>query len=220
MLPIYLASASPRRRELMEQMGLPFTVIINEVDESISESLPPGRLVEVLSERKARKVADRQERGLVIGADTVVVWRERVLGKPRDRREALSMLECLQGDEHSVYSGLAVINAETGTTHVSHEHTRVFFRRAERKELEMYIETGEPLDKAGAYAVQGLGAVFVSKVEGCYSNVVGLPLNRLARVLKEFGVDVLQINSDKKTRREFPAGISPPCKEEFNALPR
>lgn len=194
MLPIYLASASPRRRELMEQLGLPFTVIISNVDESIADAVPPGRMVEILSERKAREVAGELDRGLVIGSDTVVVWRDRILGKPGDSREALEMLSCLQGDEHSVYSGLAVINVETGVAHVTHERTRVFFRPAGIDELKAYVDTGEPMDKAGGYAVQGLGVVFVNSIEGCYFNVVGLPLGRLTRVLKEFGVDVLDFN--------------------------
>lgn len=191
--PIYLASASPRRRELMEQLGLPFTVVIKNVDESVAGTMPPGKLVEALSERKAREVAGELDRGLVIGSDTVVVWRDRILGKPGDRQEALEMLACLQGNEHSVYSGLAVIDVETGAVHVSHERTRVFFRPAAMDELELYVDTGEPVDKAGAYAIQGLGAVFITGVEGCYFNVVGLPLARLARVLKDFGVDVLKI---------------------------
>ncbi len=195
MLPIYLASASPRRRELMKQLGLPFTVVIKNVDESVAGPLPPGKLVETLSERKAREVAGDLDRGLVIGSDTVVVWRDRILGKPGDRREALEMLACLHGDDHSVYSGLAVIDVETGAVHVSHERTRVFFRPAAMDELESYVDTGEPMDKAGAYAVQGLGAVFVTGIEGCYFNVVGLPLSRLARVMKDFGVDVLKLKN-------------------------
>jgi len=195
LLPIYLASASPRRRELMKQLGLPFTVVIKNVDESVAGPLPPGKLVETLSERKAREVAGDLDRGLVIGSDTVVVWRDRILGKPGDRREALEMLACLQGDDHSVYSGLAVIDVETGAVHVSHERTRVFFRPAAMDELESYVDTGEPMDKAGAYAVQGLGAVFVTGIEGCYFNVVGLPLSRLARVMKDFGVDVLKLKN-------------------------
>lgn len=193
MLPIYLASASPRRRELLEQLGLSFTVTVGNVDETIEEALPPGRMVEVLSERKAGMVAGELDSGLVIGSDTVVVWRDRILGKPRDGQEALEMLACLQGDEHSVYSGLAVINAETGATHVSHERTRVFFRPAGMEELKRYVDTGEPLDKAGGYAIQGLGVVFVNRIEGCYFNVVGLPLSRLSQVLKGFGVDVLNL---------------------------
>ncbi|MHB8917805.1 MAG: Maf family protein [Desulfocucumaceae bacterium] len=194
MLPIYLASASPRRRELMEQLGLIFTVTIGNVDETIEEALPPGRMVEILSERKAGMVAGELDSGLVIGSDTIVVWRDRIMGKPRDGQEALEMLACLQGDEHSVYSGLAVINAATGATHVSHERTRVFFRPAGMEELKRYVDTGEPLDKAGGYAIQGLGVVFVSRIEGCYFNVVGLPLFRLTQVLKGFGVDVLKLH--------------------------
>lgn len=155
--PIYLASASPRRRELMEQLGLPFTVVIKNVDESVAGTMPPGKLVEALSERKAREVAGELDRGLVIGSDTVVVWRDRILGKPGDRQEALEMLACLQGNEHSVYSGLAVIDVETGAVHVSHERTRVFFRSAAMDELELYVDTGEPVDKAGAYAIQVSG---------------------------------------------------------------
>lgn len=194
MLPIYLASASPRRRELMEQLGLIFTVTIGNVDETIEEALPPGKMVEILSERKAGMVAGELDSGLVIGSDTIVVWRDRIMGKPRDGQEALEMLACLQGDEHSVYSGLAVINAATGATHVSHERTRVFFRPAGMEELKRYVDTGEPLDKAGGYAIQGLGVVFVSRIEGCYFNVVGLPLFRLTQVLKGFGVDVLKLS--------------------------
>ena len=193
MLPIYLASAAPRRRELMEQLGLKFSVVISNIDESagLGENIPPGRLVEELSLRKASQVAREVDRGLVIGSDTVVVWRGMILGKPGDRQDALEMLKCLQGDEHVVYSGLAVINAETGKTHVSHEETRVIFRPVGMDELERYVDTGEPWDKAGAYAIQGLGSIFVKGIEGCYSNVVGLPLARLAGVLKHFGVDVL-----------------------------
>ncbi|MFZ5596915.1 MAG: Maf family protein [Bacillota bacterium] len=191
MLPIYLASASPRRRELLEQLGLDFTVVIKNVDESTESGLPPDRVVEALSLRKAEAAARDIDRGLVIGSDTVVVWREKIMGKPKNRREAVEMITCLQGDVHQVYSGLAVINAETGKVHVSHECTRVFFRPATAEEIENYAAAGEFRDKAGGYAIQGLGAVFVKGIEGCYFNVVGLPLSRLAGVLKDFGIDVL-----------------------------
>lgn len=194
LIPIYLASASPRRRELLQQLGLDFTVVVSNVDEGdgAGENLGPAALVETLALKKASAVAGELDRGLVIGSDTVVVWRDRIMGKPRDREDALEMLSCLQGDEHSVYSGLAVINAGSGLTQVSHERTRVFFRPAGTEELLMYVATGEPVDKAGAYAIQGLGSVFVNGIQGCYSNVVGLPLARLARALKDFGVDVLE----------------------------
>ncbi|MFZ5642290.1 MAG: Maf family protein [Bacillota bacterium] len=194
MIPIYLASASPRRRELLQQLGLDFAVVVSNVDESFGadENPDPGRLVEALAAQKAGEVAGKLDRGLVIGSDTVVVWRGRIMGKPGSREEAIEMLSCLQGDEHTVYSGLSVFNAETGISHVSHEKTRVFFRPAGKEELERYADTGEPSDKAGAYAIQGLGSVFVTGIEGCYFNVVGLPLARLAGVLKSFGVDVMK----------------------------
>ncbi len=205
MLPIYLASSSPRRRELMEQLGLPFTVVIKNVDESVGGAMPPGKLVETLAERKARVAAGDLNRGLVIGSDTVVVWRDRIMGKPGDEEEAVEMLGCLQGDEHSVYSGLAVIDAGTGRVHVSHGRTKVFFRPAGMDEIKMYAGTGEPLDKAGGYAIQGLGAVFVKGIEGCYFNVVGLPLARLAGVLNYFGVDAVRHNFYKQPR-PWPGG--------------
>ncbi|MFZ5647050.1 MAG: Maf family protein [Bacillota bacterium] len=208
MLPIYLASASPRRRELMEQLGLKFSVVVSNIDENIGagENIPPGMMVEELSLRKAGEVAGELSRGLVIGSDTVVVWRDRIMGKPRDRRDAVDMLACLQGDHHYVFSGLAVIDAGTGKTHVSHEKTRVFFRPAGMDEIEKYVDTGEPMDKAGAYAIQGLGSVFVKGIEGCYSTVVGLPLARLAAVLKDFGVDVLSL----PRKPELQVGIQNP----------
>lgn len=191
LLPIYLASSSPRRRELMEQMGLRFSVVARPVDETVDEKLPPEEIVESLSARKALAVSREIDRGLIIGSDTVVVWRGKIMGKPVSDDDALDMLRCLQGSEHYVYSGLAVVDASDGRIVCVHERTRVFFRPAGDDELKMYVNTGEPLDKAGAYAIQGLGAVFVSGIEGCYSNVVGLPLFLLASVLKDFGINVL-----------------------------
>jgi septum formation protein len=192
LLPIYLASSSPRRRELLQQLGLRFDVISRPVDETVSEMLEPGSLVEVLSARKAREASLELSSGLVIGSDTVVVWRGEILGKPADKSEALYMLQCLQGNEHYVYTGLAVLDVADGRMISTHERTKVFFRAAGDDELKRYAESDEPLDKAGAYAIQGLGAVFVSGIEGCYTNVVGLPLFKLASVLKNFGVNVLE----------------------------
>lgn len=191
MVSLYLASSSPRRRELMEQLGLRFSVVVRPVDEMVEGNYSPGEMVEILSERKARAVARELSRGLVIGSDTVVVWQGKVLGKPADDQDALNMLRCLQGSEHFVYSGLAVIDAQSRKFALAHERTRVLFRPAGDDELRQYIASGEPLDKAGAYAIQGLGAVFISGIEGCYANVVGLPVFKLALVLKNFGVDVL-----------------------------
>ncbi|AEG14034.1 Septum formation protein Maf [Desulfofundulus kuznetsovii DSM 6115] len=192
MLPIYLASSSPRRSMLLEQLGLPFTVVVPEVEEEVQEGLPPHQLVETLALRKAGAVAPSISKGLVVAADTVVVWQGKVLGKPADAREAAEMLSLLAGNEHEVFTGVAVMEKPSGRRVVTHERTRVRFRPLTTEEIARYVATGEPLDKAGAYAAQGLGAIFIAGIRGCYFNVVGLPLARLAQVLKEFGVDPLE----------------------------
>jgi septum formation protein len=191
-LPIYLASSSPRRSMLLEQLGLPFTVVVPEVEEEVQEGLPPHQLVETLALRKAGAVAPSISKGLVVAADTVVVWQGKVLGKPADAREAAEMLGLLAGNEHEVFTGVAVMEKPSGRRVVTHERTRVRFRPLTTEEIARYVATGEPLDKAGAYAAQGLGAIFIAGIRGCYFNVVGLPLARLAQVLKEFGVDPLE----------------------------
>ncbi len=175
----------------MEQLGLSFSVVVNKVEEDIQEVVTPARLVELLSMRKAEKAAEELTEGLVIASDTIVVWKERIMGKPGNRQDAMDMLGCLQGDQHSVFSGLAVLDVKTGKSHLSWEETKVFFRVATAEEIELYVDSGEPFGKAGAYAIQGLGAVFVTGIIGCYFNVVGLPVSRLSRVLKDFGVDIL-----------------------------
>lgn len=190
MAAIYLASASPRRKQLLDQIGLPHTVLVSYVDETGYESLPPAQQVTNLALRKADAVAAGLDRGLVIGADTVVVWREQVLGKPRDQAQALDMLTSLQDSEHHVYTGIALVDAASGHRVVGSEFTAVKFRPIDQEELLAYVATGEPLDKAGAYGVQGMGGVFVESIKGCYFNVVGLPLVRLATMLAEFDVDV------------------------------
>lgn len=189
-----LASSSPRRRELLARLGLPFTVVSAEVDEAVADDLPPGQLVETLAIRKAR--AARVEEGLVIGADTVVICRGRIFGKPRDAAEAVAMLSSLQGTSHQVYTGVAVRRVEDGFLAVGHEVTTVRFRPVTRREIELYVATGEPMDKAGAYAAQGLGAIFIDRIEGCFFNVVGLPLAKLAALMKACGVDILSLRKD------------------------
>ncbi len=191
MPPIILASASPRRREILEQLGLDFKVVVRDVDENIEEPISSHRLVELLSKRKAEKVSRELGYGLVLGSDTVVVWRDIIMGKPKDREEAIMMLNRLQGDRHVVYSGLTVIDSETGRYNTTYEKTTVFFRPALLSEIECYVDSGEPMDKAGAYAIQGLGSVFVAGIEGCYFNVVGLPVAKLFLMLKDFGINIL-----------------------------
>ena len=191
-MDIILASQSPRRKELLSQMGLRgFKVTSPEVDETVEEHLPPAQVVEELSRRKALAVASHADQDdLIIAADTVVALEGAVLGKPADQREAFAMLTALSGNRHYVYTGLTVIKGDQVMT--QHECTTVTFRDLEPEEISHYIATGEPMDKAGAYGIQGLGAMLVSGIEGDYFNVVGLPIFRLSRILAGFGLDLFQ----------------------------
>ena len=190
-MDIILASQSPRRRELLGQMGLKgFKILSPEVDEHVEGNPDPASLVEQLSLRKASAVAQRaDEDDLIIAADTVVVLDGAVLGKPADEREAFAMLSALSGNRHYVYTGVTVLRG--GQTLTAHECTTVTFREVEPHEISSYIATGEPMDKAGAYGIQGLGAMLVSGIEGDYFNVMGLPVFRLGRILTDFGLDLL-----------------------------
>lgn len=187
---IYLASSSPRRRELLSQIRLPYTVLTLEVDENIPPGLSPAEQVTTLSQRKAEAAARQVDHGVVIAADTVVALGNTVLGKPADRVEALDMLGQLQGTVHQVYTGLTVLQLPGGRVLTDSECTGVHMRPASLEELKRYVETGEPMDKAGAYGIQGLAAVFVSGIQGCYFNVVGLPLFKLVQMLKTLGIEV------------------------------
>jgi septum formation protein len=188
---IILASSSPRRAELLRQAGLVFNIMVSEVDETPAPGLTPAELVQLLALRKAGAVAAGLDNGIVIGADTVVVKDGRILGKPSGPQEAAEMLQLLQGSGHEVYTGIALVKVEPYETLVGHEMTRVFFNSMTEEEIRRYVATGEPLDKAGAYGVQGLAAIFIDRLEGCYTNVVGLPLARLAKMLKQIGYEIL-----------------------------
>lgn len=192
-MDIILASQSPRRRELLRQVGLrSFRVVAPDVDETVDERIPPSQLVEELSLRKARAAARQAGEGdLIIAADTVVALEGAVLGKPQDEGEAFAMLSALSGNRHRVYTGVTVLRGEQVMT--AHESTAVTFRELESEEISHYIATGEPMDKAGAYGIQGLGALLVSGMEGDYFNVMGLPVFRLGRMLAEFGLDLLAL---------------------------
>ena len=192
-MDMILASQSPRRNELLGQIGLRgFKVTSPEVDETVDEHLPPAQVVEELSRRKAMAVARHADGDdLIIAADTVVALEGAVLGKPADQREAFAMLTALSGNRHYVYTGLTVIQGDQVVT--QHECTTVTFRELEPEEISHYIATGEPMDKAGAYGIQGLGAMLVSGIEGDYFNVVGLPIFRLSRILAGFGLDLFQM---------------------------
>lgn len=192
MFRIVLASASPRRRALLQSLGLEFEVLPAGVDE-VFTGPDPANVAESLAEHKARAVACRVGDGLVLGADTVVFQRGRFFGKPDGPEEAAAMLTVLQGDTHEVLTGVSLIRMPDGHAITGHERTRVHFRAMTRQEIEWYTATGEPLDKAGAYAIQGLGGLFVRGIEGCWFNVVGLPLPFLRGLFHRQGLDLLSL---------------------------
>ena len=192
MRSIILASQSPRRSQLLKQINLPFTVQVSSIEENINaiEGTPQHK-TEQLALMKAKDVASRLKEGLVVGADTIVVLNSSIMGKPSNEEEAFSMLSQLSGRRHRVITGLALIDAATGVTQLDHEVTMVSFKNLTEKTIRNYISTGEPYGKAGAYGIQGIGAVLVKKIEGCYSNVVGLPLYKLSCMLEKFQVSAL-----------------------------
>jgi septum formation protein len=185
--PLILASGSPRRRELLHELGLPFQVIVSEVPEAITPELKPADQAVTLAMQKAAAVAARLEVGLVLGADTLVVLDGDILGKPADDADAAAMLRRLSGREHQVVTGLALINVATGTRSTSSVTSTVRFRLLSDEEIAAYVASGEPRDKAGAYAIQGLGGGLITELQGCYTNVVGLPLCEVAALLADAG---------------------------------
>lgn len=194
-MKIVLASASPRRRELLAALGVEYTVVVSGVEEKVTET-EPHRVVEQLSAQKAGDVLrklladdpmwDGAEDLLVIGADTIVAFDGRILGKPEDEEDAAKMLRLLSGRTHQVYTGVTLCHHSRGETrqHTFYECTQVHFFPMTQEQISWYISTGEPLDKAGAYGIQGLGSRFVRAIEGDYSNVVGLPVAGLYQELK------------------------------------
>lgn len=186
MTEIILASGSPRRRELLQRIGIKdFEVRVPETAETYPAGLSPSQTVEYISRKKAAAV---DSTAIIIAADTMVFLDGERLGKPRDEEDALRMLKALQGRRHTVRTGVTVRQGRRFLT--ESERTEVYFRPATEEELCYYIRTGEPMDKAGAYGVQGKGALLVEKLNGDFFNVMGLPLLRLARMLERFGVDV------------------------------
>ena len=187
---IILASASPRREQLLRQVGCEFRVEVSQAEENNAADLPPAELVRVHALAKARAVAATAPAGeIVIGADTLVVLAGKVYGKPKSAADAESMLAELAGRTHSVWSGVAVVTA--GRCLAEAVETKVTLARLTPEQIRRYVATGEPLDKAGAYAVQERGALFVERLAGCYFNVVGLPLQALSRLLAQVGVELL-----------------------------
>lgn len=185
MMKLILASGSPRRKEILLNAGYEFEIITADADETLPAKITPDEAVKYLAKLKGDAVA-KNNSGVVISADTVVAFGEKILGKPKDREDAIKMLKMLSGNIHSVYTGVCVQDGEKSVTFCV--KTDVKFYELSDKEILDYVNTKEPMDKAGAYGIQGKGAVLVEKIDGDYLNVVGLPLARLSRVLKEFNI--------------------------------
>jgi septum formation protein len=191
MRQIVLASSSPRRKELLEKFGLRFTVDAGAFREDLSRGMEPHKLAREISLGKADSVAWKYPDALVIGVDTFGILGNRILGKPETEDEACEMLAAISGRWHLVITGFTVIDTACGKIASHSVETKVYIRKISPEEIEAYIKTGEPLGKAGGYAIQGLGALFVEKIEGDYFNVVGLPMYALMNTLREFGISII-----------------------------
>ncbi|MFN8576233.1 MAG: Maf family protein [Candidatus Sericytochromatia bacterium] len=190
---IILASASPRRKELLELINLSFTIQSSNIDEIIDETLSLEKKIEKLSYQKAYDISLKNKgNNLIIGADTIVELNNEILGKPKDKNDASRMLNLLSGKEHNVITAITLIDTSNDKFISTHEKTKVKFIELNQDKINKYIDSGEPMDKAGAYAIQGLGVMFVKSISGCYTNVVGLPIPLLTNILeKEFNIKPL-----------------------------
>ena len=190
---LILASGSPRRQELIRLLGLPVEVVPSNVDEDTPEDWTPRQIVEGLSLRKALFVKERlagqtSAESIVVGSDTIVVLDNQIMGKPRDAEDAFRMLELLSGRTHEVYTGVTCVRVSDGDAVTSHRVTRVRMRTLTAEQISRYVATGEPHDKAGAYGIQEIGSLLVESIDGCYFNVVGLPVSLLSVMLEKYGI--------------------------------
>ncbi len=179
MKKIILASSSPRRRELLEQAEIPFDICVKNVDETVPEGLTPAQGAEYTAQKKAQAVAFSNENNVVLGADTIVVLEGEILGKPKDKQDAIRMLTLLSGKEHQVITGVCLIKGHKIKTF--HSVSKVKFYELTEKQIERYVASEEPMDKAGAYGIQGKGSVLIEEIHGDYFNIVGLPVARVSR---------------------------------------
>jgi len=186
MTKIILASASPRRKEILNLLKISFEVCKSDVEEIMDEAMHPAELVMKLAEQKATDVYNKNTNSVVIGADTIVTFDGQKLGKPTSKDEAFKMLSLLSGNTHEVYTGVSIQNGGTITNF--NVCTKVTFYQLTDEEIHAYIQTGEPMDKAGSYGIQGFGAIFVKEIEGDYYSVVGLPISQLARQLRKLNI--------------------------------
>lgn len=215
---LVLASRSPRRIDLLTNLGLRFEIVESRSDESYPPGMKPAEVVKHVAHDKAQEVFERlakqcstSEIGknplVVIGADTMVVLDGQLLGKPSSKEEAVSMLKRLSGRSHIVFTGVTVLVSQVDAGKVSRlefetvEQSNVYFRELAEKEIRAYVETGEPMDKAGAYALQGIGACLVEKIDGCSSNIIGLPIPKTVELLRQAGLNILGMPDDEDAEK-------------------
>lgn len=184
-MKIYLASESPRRKKLLKTQRIPFKTIPHSYKEELIDGISPRKLVRVHSEGKAKKAVTSRKTGTILSADTIVVFRERIFGKPKNKKDAIKTLLSFSGKSHYVYTGLTLLDIKTGKLMSGYEKTKVFIKKLSIVQIESYVHKINALDKAGAYGIQEEPSI-VEKIEGSYSNVVGLPLELLDRMLKDF----------------------------------
>lgn len=195
MTTIILASTSPRRKEIFEKLGIPFKTEASSYEEDMTLKLKPLDLAKHLSEGKAKDVAKKHADAIVIGADTFVAYEGKVLGKPSSQEEAKKMLRSYSGNCVSVITGFTIIDTSSGKSISEASEAKVYFKKLKEKDIEEYIASGEPLDKAGAFAVQELGAILIEKIEGDFFNVMGLPLSTIADTLDHLGVNIWELRA-------------------------
>lgn len=198
---IILASTSPRRRGLLQQIGLEFEVVPSNFEEDMSLELGPEELCKNFAEGKASDVAKTQEDAIVIGVDTFFVFENKNLGKPFTKENAIERLKTLSGKEVQIYSGICIIDSKSKEKIVDFEISKIQLKELSEEEIKFYVESEEPLDKAGALAIQGLGGIFVKKIDGCYSNIIGLPLNNLYKNLQKLGVNIFDYDGWKNLEK-------------------
>lgn len=191
MKQIILASTSPRRKELLAKTGLKFTCVDSGYEEDMTLNLKPKKLVEFLSKNKAMAVANKYPTSIIISGDTIIAFKNKVLGKPKNKIEAKKFLKMLSGKTHEVITAFTILDCQTKKIITKSIPTKISMKKLTDKEIDWYIKTGELLDKAGAYAIQGLGSMFITKISGDYFATVGLPIYYLVKELKKFGIVVI-----------------------------
>ena len=188
MKKVILASKSPRRKSILEQVGLKFSIVASDFDETKIKFKTPQEMVKKLSFEKAKIVAAKHPKAVIIGADTTVIFKKEIIGKPKSKQDAIRILKLLSGNTHKIVTGFTVMEGKKSIT--GHVVSKAKFKKLSEQEIKAYVATNEPMDKAGGYGIQDKGGLFIEKIEGDYFNVVGLPIFAVSKALKEFGVEI------------------------------